>query len=208
LNALLERYRGLPRASRWLVLFLLALGAFFFAVLPALDQTNIWNNRASTKLARLSRSSREAAELSAAEGNIKNGVLRFGNVELPGPPKERSDALNRRIGQVLRSHGVTNHTSSVKEMPLGSAAFDEQFGTDVRVERLVTELQFEASPETIAAVLADFERSPEIAAVSRVQLRKGATNGTEKKPASRTMRATLAAEAWQLVRKVKRSTTP
>lgn len=181
------------------------LGAFYGIIDPALGLAQKWNVSAQAKLERLSRSGREAAELSEAEGDIKNGVLRFGVVALPGAAKERSDALNRRVGQVLRSHGVTDHTSSVKEMPLGSASFDQQFGSDVRVERLVTELQFEASPDSVAAVLADLERSPEIAAVSRVQIRKASANGQEKKSSSRTVRATLAVEAWQVVRKLKRS---
>lgn len=208
MNALIDRYRSIPRSGQWLILFVIGLGLFFGVVLPVLDQANAWKNKADTKLARLSRSGHEAEVLSAAEGEIKNGLARFGPVELPGIAKERSDALNRKIGQVLRAHGVTNHTSSVKEMPLGSASFDQEFGADVRVERLVAELQFDASPETVAAVLAELEQSPEVAAVSRLQIRKGTGNGQEKKSASKTVKATIAVEAWQLVRKLKRTPLP
>jgi len=230
---LIERFVLLPRAARWLVIGGLGIGAYFAVVEPVLDATAKLDAQCATKLARLAAVSRDHVMDSSVESDVKLGVQRYGLVSMPGAPKDRSDALNRRIAQVLMSHNVRDVTTTVKETPLSGNALARELsaagtgaatgiggdsGTDIRVDRLVTELQFEASPETVAAVVADLERSPEIATISRLQVRRataangggnGGSNGGSggvnangsKSSGPRLVKAIVAAEAWQTVRK-------
>jgi hypothetical protein len=191
----------MPRAARWGLWAGVVLAAYFLVIEPVLDATNTLNERADKAQRRVieSRSAGEAALV--AEGDLKAGVPRFGLPKLPGEPKERSEALTRRIASILQSRGVRDHTSTVKESPLPTGPLTGAVGADYRVDRLVTELQFDASPETVAGVVADLEKAAEVAAVSRVQLRKGVATPGAKGPAPRLLKATIAVEAWELVRK-------
>lgn len=212
MKRLTARYASLPRAARWLLLGGVAIAAYFAVVEPVLDATARLNAECSAKMARLDSAARDRAADGSVESDVKLGVQRYGMVAMPGAGKDRSEALNRRIAQVLMAHSVRDVTTTVKETPLSGSTLARELGTsgdggtDLRVDRLVTELQFEASPETVAAVVADLERSPEITAVSRLQLRKaaggtgGGGNGA-KVASSRLVKAVVAAEAWQTVRK-------
>src|SRR5438876_420265 len=65
-----------------------------------------------------------------------------------------------------------------------------------RVERRISEIQFDAAPEVVTEILADLERAPEVSAVSRVEMRRADREG-----ASRQLHATIAAETWVVARK-------
>lgn len=209
MKGLIARFAALPRAARWLVLGGVAIAAYFAVVEPVLDATAKLDAAYALKLARLEAAARDHATDSSVESDVKLGVQRYGLVSMPGAPKDRSEAVNRRIAQVLMAHSVRDVTTTVKETPLSGNTLARELGpsgdggVELRVDRLVTELQFEASPEAVAAVVADLERSPEITTVSRVQLRKAAAGGGSgsKSSSSRLVKAVVAAEAWQTVRK-------
>jgi len=82
-------------------------------------------------------------------------------------------------------------------MPLGQGPLRDVYGEGERIDRLVREVQFEGTPEQIAAVVSDLENAPEIAAVSRVQVRRGDQQDT----AARMLKVTVAAEAWVVGKK-------
>lgn len=195
-----ERFRSLPRSARWLIWGALGLLAYFVIVEPIVERTSRLRILADSRAGQLAKAHSGAVVLAAAQSDIKAGVQRFGMVELPGEPKERSEAFSRRVGEILQAHGV-RPTSTVKETPLGNGPLLGALGSEYKVDRLVTELQFDASPATVAAVLADLERAPEVAAVSRVQVRKAGPQGD--RPVGKVLRTTIAVEAWQLVRKAK-----
>jgi hypothetical protein len=114
----------------------------------------------------------------------------------PGDPRERADAFNRRINEVLKSRGVTDHTGTTRTISLATGPVNTALdASGQRVDRFIRELQFEADPETLASVLADLDRSPEVAAISKVQARKAEEGG------GRLLRATVSVEAWVLARK-------
>jgi len=201
MSTLLGRYNSLPRVARWAILAGAGFAAYFLIVEPVLDQRGAFQVKADEKAKQLASSHSGSNEAEVANSELRTGVTRFGVPELPGAPAERSQAFTKRLASVLQSHGVRDHTSTVKEMPLASSTLASTFGTDYRVDRLVTELQFDASPETFMGVLADLERAPEVAAVSRVQLRKFAPAANSRSSPPRIVKVSLSVEAWQLVRK-------
>jgi hypothetical protein len=65
-----------------------------------------------------------------------------------------------------------------------------------QIDRSQAEIKFDAVPETFAAVLADLEKSPEVTAISEVEVRKA-----DRDPSSRTLSVTIRAETWSIARK-------
>lgn len=196
-----ERFTALPRVVRWLLWAVLGLGAYYFVIEKVVEKTSALNALATIKADRLARIEAGAAALDSAQSGVNAGVQRFGLVALPGDAKERSEAFSKRVAEILHARSVHDHTSTVKDTPLGAGPLLASVGADYRIDRLVTELQFDASPETVAAVLADLERAPEVTCVSRVQVRKATAQGG--KSGGRMLKTTIAAEVWQLVRKAK-----
>ncbi len=190
MSRLADIYRDLPRAGRWGLLALAGLFAYFGVVEPVVDKTGALKARAEAR-------TRAIAEVrsggAAAAADL--GLRQFGVVEPPGDPRERAVAFDRRVLEVLDKHSVAKHTSTTRTVPMTPGPLLTALATaNQKVDRRIREIQFEATPETLAAVIADLERTPEVAAVSRVQIRKAEDGG-------RMLRATVSAEAWTLVRK-------
>jgi hypothetical protein len=193
---LLDRFAVLPRAARWALVALAVVLLYFALIEPVIDRYNTYSGRADDRLAALRDLRRRAAQ--GDSGAAALGVRRFGLVELPGDPELRSVAFNRKVTEILQKHGVTRHNSTTRNVPLGATGpLAGTLGQNERIDRVVREVQFDAEPEAISAVLADLERTPEVAAVSRVQLRRAsAPDGPP-----RALNATIAAEAWVITRR-------
>lgn len=190
MNRLIETFRSLPRWARWSAVAGAGLLGYFAVVEPTLDQVNALNSRASARADAI----REVR--SGSDGGADAlGVRKHGRVSVPGDPRERAVAFDRRVLEILDRHDVKDHTSTTRVVPMSSGPLLAALAaSDQRVDRRVREIQFEASPEALSAVLSDLEQAPEVAAVSRVQVRKGDASG-------RTLRASVSAEAWILSRK-------
>ncbi|MFM9996103.1 MAG: hypothetical protein ACKVU4_09915 [Phycisphaerales bacterium] len=189
MSRLLDVYRTLPRAARWGVLALAGVLAYFVVVEPVMDQTNAWASKANARA--------DAIALVRSGGGAEDdavslGLKQFGNVLPPGDPRERAVAFHTKVLEVIEKHGVKNHTSTNRNAPLSRGPLLTALAPANTVDRLIREVKFEATPETLAAVIADLERTPEVAAVTRVQVRKG-ENG-------RMVQATIDAEAWVLAK--------
>lgn len=190
MTRVVEMYRSLPRAGRWAALALAGLVAYFAAVEPAVDLTMSLSARADARADAIA----EVRSGPKGEDAVTLGLRRFGRVEGPGDPRERGVAFNRRVLEVLEKHGVRNHTSTMRTAPLGRGPLLTALEpAGQRVDRLIREVKFEGPPETVAAVVADLERSPEVASVPRVQVRKAGTG--------RSVQATVDAEAWVLTQR-------
>ncbi|MBL8760969.1 MAG: hypothetical protein JNL50_06660 [Phycisphaerae bacterium] len=193
------RFNSMPRAARWLVAFGALLAAYFFAIEPALDSTLRLGGSADALEARLRGASSSDQGFIAATAQVESGVQRFGNINLPAESTAGSEAFNRRVAEVLKSRGVRDSTATDREVPVASGPLIQAYASDsMRLDRLVKDVQFEASPDTLAKVIADLEQSPEIVAVSRVQITK--LQSGRGVPAG-TVRANITAEAWKLSRK-------
>ncbi len=190
MSGLLETYRSLPRAARWGVAAVGAVLGYFVVVEPVVDTTLSLNARADARAEAI-----REVRIEGASESTALGLRMHGQVDLPGDARERAVAFDRRVLAVLESHAVKDHTSTTRTVPLTTGPLLAALApTNQRVERRIREVQFEASPEALSGVLADLERTPEVAAVSRVQIRKGDDGG-------RAIRATVAVETWVLTKK-------
>jgi hypothetical protein len=194
-SALTDRIRALPRATRWGLWAGAIVLSYFVAVEPLLDAINTTNAKAADREGALVALARDP--LSSQSSDLVLGVKKFGAVELPGDPETRPVAFNRRVVEILAKHNVKNSSSTTRTMPLGNGPLKDAYGESSRIDRQVREIQFDATPEDIAAVVADLESAPEVAAVSRVQLRRG----DQQDSAARLLKATISVEAWVAGRK-------
>lgn len=197
MSTLLSRIKSWPRAMKWAILAAIGVTAYFMVIEPAIDTYNVWKNTADQAEARLAAFDRDAEIRERERQTIELGLRQFGRVEFPGDERSRSEALSRVIEQVLTKHNVRERTQTTRRAPLGQGPIDRALEADQRVDRLIVDLQFDATPEQVAAVIADLEQSEVVAAVSRVQIRRAA-DGDRARPSGRTVRANLSVEAWLL----------
>lgn len=182
-------FRAQSRAMKIAMVGLAAIVAYFAIVEPVLVLTSDARNEADARQASLEKLRKKASDDQDTE---VLAVRKFGRIELPADTNSRSLRLNQEVTAVLEKHGVRTHTSSTKIGPIGQGPMQAAVPPTEQVSRYVREVQFEASPETVAAVIADLERTPEVAGISRVQLRRGGETNRD----DRVLRATISVEAW------------
>ena len=188
MSNLADKFRSLPRAGRWGACAVALLAAYFIVVEPVIDRINRVNSKADDRAGALVALTHDP---SGSAADIALGVRKFGEVLLPGDEQIRSVAFNRRVTSILEKHKIQDN-STTRKMPLGQGPLKEDYGDVNRIDRLVREVQFEGTPESIAAVISELESAPEVAAVSRIQIR----HGDQKDTAGRVLKASVTAEAW------------
>lgn len=199
MNHLVERFRSLPRAARWLAWGGAGLVVYFAFVQPTVDLILSLNGRAAGARSELGSEGREREAREQAGAQVRAGMGLYGKVAFPGEPAERSEAFNRKVNEVLSRHSIKGDRRVTRAAPLEAGPLDTVAGQNRRIERLIMDIQFDASPEQVSAVLADLESTPEVAAVSRIQLRREA--GADAGAGSRSLRVNLSVEAWLLARR-------
>ncbi len=190
MTSLLALYHRLPRAGRWLVWGLSMVLGYFLVAEPAVDRYNRLSLRADERATALAALNRPDP---ASEQAIALARRRFGAVALPGEPGTRVPVLNEKIREVLEGQGVRDYTKSSKTAQLTVGPLVNALPRERRIVRLVQEVEFTGTPEQVAAIVADLERVPEVAAVSRVTIRRAPEDA-----GPRMVQAIIAAEAWEM----------
>ena len=188
-------YRSLPRAARWCFWALSGVLAYFVVVEPLVNLYASMSRRAKdqgTRLVSFEQSRRKADD---ALASVATGIARFGDVAPPGDPDARPDAFGRKVALILTTHGIKDQKTTTRSSALGKGPLLDSLGQGAQVMRYAIEMQFDGTPEQVAAIIADLERTPEVAAVTRVQIRR------LDEDRSRTVHATISAETWLLTRK-------
>jgi hypothetical protein len=185
---------------RWALCAVLALAFYFGVVEGALDAANALRVRADAKAALLAQYEQNRVTLEAADKQVAMGVMHFGAIEMPAESESRAVEFNRVIDGILSKHELQERSSTSRTVPLaGNTSLGLVIGSDYRVDRLVSDLQFVGSPEAATEIISDLERHPLVTTLSRVQLRKA-----EGRDTGRAVRVSLSVETWILAKKGKR----
>lgn len=195
---ILDRYASLPRSARWLVWAGVGLVAYFFVIEPVVDATVRASGRADAMAARIRAVQAMGERAQDHQQKIAIGSRLHGEVELPGPRSVRATALNRAVDRALRDAGVRGARTQTTEQNLADGPATDYYGGRGSLVKLVSTVSFDASPEAFSQVLGALEASPDVAAVTRVIVRR-ADDG------SRQVSATLTVEAWALSASASRS---
>ena len=186
----MQKWIALPRALQWLTYLVLFVGFYFGVITP------LWNmvDKTGDRAAGLQRTLSRAKELSTTESPdgamIASVQSSFGRPLMPGSSRLTPEAFGRVVDGILEGHEVQDRTVTERTVQMAQADADRLRAG--KVNRLILEVTFEAKQETVIAILADLERAPEVAAVSRVRIdRTGIRDeGTQ------LVRATISPEAW------------
>lgn len=190
-TGMLGWYDRLPRAARWGLLGAIGIGAYFLVVEPVIDATVKASGDADAMAGRIRAVAAMGERARGDQQAIALGSRLHGEIELPGPRSERATALNRAVDGALRDAGVTGARTQTTEQNLADGPATRFYGGRGSLVRLVSTVSFDASPEAFSTVLGALEASPDVAAVTRVIVRR-ADDG------SRQVSATLTVEAWAL----------
>ena len=184
-------WHSLPRAGKWAVLGLLGLGLYFAVVEPVVDMTVQAGSRADAMAARIRAVQSMGERADDDRQAIALGARLHGDIAMPGPRAERASALNRAVDRALREAGVSGARTQTTEQNLRDGPATRHFGGRGSLVKLVSTVSFDASPEAFSQVLGALENDRDVAAVTRVIVRR-ADDG------SRGVSATLTVEAWAL----------
>jgi hypothetical protein len=195
-NTLLERYREMPRVVRWAMWGGFVLVAYLGVIDPLIiGQASAMHSQAKDLAAKLV--ALDSDVRSGRTADVSKAIARYGSVAPPSSdPETTTQVFSAKIYDILKKHSVTRYTSPSHSAPMGPGPLSRSVAADERAERRIADIQFEASPEDIAGILADIERDPGVSAVSRVELRKA-----DRDSVSRQLQARIIAETWVITKK-------
>lgn len=193
--SLSERWRGLPRSMRWLVLAGAVVVGYLGVVDPMLAARQEANVSADRSAARLQEFARQSNRLQGAGAEIARGTSRFGAVGVPGRDSGTVSAASRKIREALTDRGIEEwniQTQRASELPrvLEDLLEDESD----ELQRVTFNVTLTDEPEVVVAVLSEIERMPEVTTIGRLEIRRA--SGEEGR-----VTATLYPETWTIVRR-------
>lgn len=207
MNTLLHKLNTLPRAMRWLLWAAIGLVLYFAVVEPTLTLTSDIRSHADD-LASGIQKVRALTSSDSEQGRIlENGRRSFGEPYLPENPANRPEALHTAVDAILTKHGVVNRTKNERHVRVAgdeAIALLGPLAATTSVERLILDVTFEATPDTVTSILADLEQSKYVAAISRIEIRRqdlgrpgsSGSSSSAGSSGSKTVKAVLSPEAW------------
>jgi hypothetical protein len=184
-------FSGLPRATKWAIFGLGLVLVYFAAVEPMLAQINSAANVADVHENMVRSFTEQGGTQTKALKTLNQGIRHFGDVEYLGDESSRTQVFNEQVDKILLKNSVIGAKSTTKNVTLAQGVLTSKIGSEHRVIRVVRDIDFDATPESVAAVIADLEGNPVVATVSRVQIRT-----IDGKESERLVHATVTAEAW------------
>ena len=197
--SLWERVLALPFVVKCALGAVLVAGAYFGVVEPVLEKSGEMGGKASALEASLETYAQSKAKLDAAADAVKLGERQFGVLAVPEDPSKRSTEFSSAVDEVMKKHSIDGVTSSNRNTPVDKGPLVTQLAATNRVEKIVKDLTFLATPEQLAGALADLEKEPLVTSISRVSARQ--SDGQER--FDRKLRCSVVVETWVIVKKGK-----
>jgi len=185
-DSLVDRFLALPVSWRWGA----AAGAGLLIWLFTTDY--VWAtardlNERSDRIRTALRDGRARSDWVA--GDVREAVVALGPVSVPRAEGAGTEALGSAVREVFDGNGIANYSLDVRPgAPLPPSALRDVAGPEERIEKLVGELRFTATPEALGKIVAGLESRPEIESVSRLKLAKI--------EAERKLQVSMTVEAW------------
>ncbi len=170
---LAKRWNEMPRAMRWGVLAGIVILAYFVVIERTIEVKNHWNGRADLLQRDLTdkAKTRQATADSATLVEQATGV--FGRPLLPAKENDRVSQVDNRINKIFAAHKVQSERKITREpRPMPQDAPPSLVPSGQQLAKLEKELSFETDMATLTVILKELEQAPEIAAVSRLVLKK------------------------------------
>lgn len=179
-QTLAQRWSATPRAAKWLIATLAVIVGYYGVLTPILDLTSSAADRADAALAEAVQLEARLKERQSTDLAIATGAVQHGAVAKPGSIEASRQGMLELIDRVSQEAQVGKFSVESRTLALRSEKLAGAFLTADNQEliRLVYEIRFEATPQTVTAVLAALESSDLVHAVGRVSMRKPTGNDT------------------------------
>lgn len=194
MSSLLQKFSTLPRALKWLIYLGVFLLGFFAIIKPAWTFGDTVSEKAS-RLEKALAARNEFNATDAGKGKRITDLQGFYGTPLRPGGGLNPEAFRRVVNGILENHNITDSTINERPKVAMSGLTPDQASAlgIASVDRLILEVTFEARPDDVVAILAELERSPEIASISRVKIDRSVSRLTDEE---HLVRATLSPEAW------------
>ncbi len=193
---LAERWKGLPRAARWLLIAGVAIGGYLGVVDPLLASRQASAFAADRAARKLEDYARQSGRWEEAKRQIEFGARQFGEVRLPGSGRGMEAEASNRIRAALADRGIAEwDIQTARGVPLARGIPSElEGGEGEELQKVTFTVRLTDEPDVVAEVIAEIERMPEVTTIGQVQLRR--LSGDEAM-----VQATLTPETWVLARR-------
>ncbi len=169
-ESVLDRYQGLPRAARWGVVAVVAMGGFMLldsVIWPAADELN---SKADRYEALLVRASSRADEL---PGNVVYAAIAYGGTSVPTLEEAGKEKLTAAIAEIFKKRNINlgqdvRPAQVLPQTVLPKIVAEKAPGG--RMGRTVVEIQFDAQPDVVTAILNELEQSEAVDAIGDVRM--------------------------------------
>ncbi len=210
MNALLDRWNSLSRAMRWAIAAAAVVGIYLGVVEPAIDYTNKLVGQADQAEAKLKNLSGQAALQNEAVAKLQRASRGMGRVtppELLLTSDQRRRAEEEGNAPLTAAQRISDAQSTINSVldDLGARSIRISAGNRQSIssrdlpgfeanrgelQRAVFDVSFTATPERVAEVITELERTPGITTLGEITLRRVDNGG------ARLVQAELAPEVW------------
>lgn len=206
-----DRYRALPRSSKWLLWSVVVVIGYFAAIEPAMNATSQLNQRADSIERRLTDAARLRGELTRLAPENQRTLQALGSTRGPfkqvaGDAYADLDALLSRLraAHELSSDNRTQATLDRDGRPPQQVAATLPWLTgpsgERKLDRYSVEWRFDATTDQLLATLADLEKAPEVHAVSSLEVRKADQAAIRARGIPTLLSARVTVEFWAVPR--------
>lgn len=181
-----DRFRALPRAGQWASIAGVGILGFLLWDATISQWARDIDDSADIMLANVAQI-REGAKVRDDFERLGEVIVALGPAEKPDTQAEGAAKLNRVVNDVLKRHSVSNQSFDMRlrgKLPPAALAGITQGN---RLDRLVGDLKFTATPAEALAVIAELESSPEIESINMVRITKDA---------AQKVKVNLTVESW------------
>jgi hypothetical protein len=193
MSSLLQKFNALPRAAQWLAYLAVFIVAFFAIIKPVMNYSDTVSAKASQIEDALSKQN-DFASATGGNGGILTALQSVYGTPLRPGGGLKPEAFTRVVDGILENHGITDRTVTERKVRMSGMDHDQASALGVaELDRLILEVTFEAQPDVVVAILAELERAPEVASVSRIKMDRSISRISDD---DHLVRATLTPEAW------------
>ncbi|MFM7132931.1 MAG: hypothetical protein ACKO0W_01290 [Planctomycetota bacterium] len=167
-RGLLDRYRALPRAGRWIAVSAVVFGGFTLldsVLWPIADDYNARADRLSQVLARAADRAEELPE------DVEVAAIAYGPNSPIAPERQVKERLAAAVDRILKPKRI-NYGLDIRQpqfLPEGLIP-GATTGANEGIARTVIDLRFDATPDSVAALIAEIEGDPAIDAIGDLRL--------------------------------------
>ena len=191
-QAYVDQFQQLPRAAKWGLLAAVFLVIFLLWSQMLSPTAKAWTAEADQMEQDLLRL-RGQTEVPA---DIRDQATSFGAVHLPDLKQRGSLLLAQQVQTILSNYGITddNFTMS-RPTPMSTTKSAGLTVGNEKIERLKSDVEFNTTPDTAIAIIAEMESDPAFESVSNVKLDKDQAGK---------IRVRLTIESWVRVKRGRR----